>query len=101
MNKIGIIIALCFITIGCGRFSNEEKKEEQTDRIASAAKQYTEIMYALGVGDKLVAVDISSTYPPELKELPTIGYQIHLSFEGIYVEIFPHKIFITTITPTI
>ncbi|MBR9832683.1 ABC transporter substrate-binding protein [bacterium] len=83
MNQFKISVVLLVLLISCGRFSNEEKKEEQTDRIVSAAKQYTEIMYALGVGDKLVAVDISSTYPPEVKELPTIGYHMHLSFEGI------------------
>ncbi len=82
--KIRYISVLFLITfISCGRFGNEEKTSDSEERIVSAAKQYTEIMYALGVGDKLVAVDISSTYPPEVKKLPTVGYHMHLSFEGI------------------
>ena len=78
-----ITIIFLFSLLSCGRFGNEEKPKDSKDRIVSAAKQYTEIMYALGIGDKLVAVDISSTYPPEAKKLPTVGYHMHLSFEGI------------------
>jgi len=101
MNQFKISIVLLFLLSSCGRFSNEEKKEEQTNRIVSAAKQYTEIIYALGIGDKLVAVDISSTYPPEVKELPTIGYHMHLSFEGIIVEIILQTSLINNISLSI
>jgi len=46
-------------------------------------KQYSEIVYALGAQKDLVAVDLSSTYPPEIKSLPTVGYHRALSVEGI------------------
>lgn len=67
----------------CGRFSNKDEKKELKQRIVSASKQYTEIIYALGADSTLVAVDVSSTYPEEVKKLPTIGYHMKLSLEGI------------------
>ncbi|MBF98101.1 MAG: ABC transporter substrate-binding protein [Owenweeksia sp.] len=75
----------------CGRFANEENTlsatGEKTDttgqRIICLAKQYNEIMYALGAEKNLVAVDLSSTYPPEIRELTTVGYHRALSAEGI------------------
>jgi iron complex transport system substrate-binding protein len=41
------------------------------------------MIYALGAQSNLVGVDYSSTYPPEIKTLPTVGYHRALSAEGI------------------
>jgi iron complex transport system substrate-binding protein len=41
------------------------------------------MIYALGAQANLVGVDYSSTYPPEIKKLPTVGYHRALSAEGI------------------
>lgn len=82
-NLLIPICALLFLACACGRFSNEDKKKDHDQRIISAAKQYTEIMYALGAAEDLVAVDVSSTYPPQTAKLPTIGYHMHLSAAGI------------------
>lgn len=68
---------------GCGRFGNQDAKGSHAQRIVSVSKQYTEILYALGAADDLVAVDVSSTYPPEVKKLPTVGYHRALSVEGM------------------
>ncbi len=80
-------VALCATTLlltqGCGRFGNADKTAEGQTRIVSVSKQYTEIMYALNAADDLVAVDVSSTYPPEAKSLPTVGYHRALSIEGM------------------
>lgn len=43
----------------------------------------TETVYALGLGENVVAVDVSATYPPEVRELPNVGYQLALSAEAI------------------
>ena len=42
-----------------------------------------EIVFALGLGDEVVGVDISATYPAEAAAKPKIGYQRTLSAEGI------------------
>jgi len=41
------------------------------------------MIYALGAQNNLVGVDYSSTFPPEIKKLPTVGYHRALSAEGI------------------
>ncbi|MGB9659445.1 MAG: hypothetical protein ACPLY9_02830 [Nitrososphaerales archaeon] len=45
-------------------------------RIVSISASCTEILYDLGCGDKIVAVDKTSDYPPEVKDKPCVG--LHL-----------------------
>ena len=78
-----IAISAALLFSGCGRFENKDEKQGHKERIVCISKQYTEIMYALGAQEDLVAVDISSVYPPEVKKLPTVGYHRALSLEGI------------------
>lgn len=53
------------------------------ERIVTAGGSITEIIYALGAEDELVGVDMTSTYPSEVKSLPQIGYWKQLNIEGI------------------
>ncbi len=83
MKKI-VLFLICAISIyACGRFAKEDKKKENQERIVCISKQYSEIIYALDAAENIVAVDVSSTYPPEIKELPTIGYHRALAAEPI------------------
>ncbi len=43
----------------------------------------TEIVYALGAGDKLVGTDASSQYPAATAALPKVGYYRDFSIEGV------------------
>lgn len=55
-----------------------------SSRIVSIGTATTETIYALGAGDKVIAVDNSSReYIPESKNLPTVGARNSLSVEGI------------------
>ncbi|GIV87512.1 MAG: hemin ABC transporter substrate-binding protein [Chloroflexus sp.] len=57
---------------------------ESVERIVSLSGDITEIIFALGMGDNIVGVDISATYPADkVKALPSIGYQRRLNAEGI------------------
>ena len=76
-----VLFAATLLLAGC-RFGNKEAGEH-SQRLVSLTKQYSEIIYALGAQKDLVAVDLSSTYPPEIKSLPTVGYHRALSVEGI------------------
>lgn len=78
-----VIAAAVLITLGCGRFGNADTKADHQERIVSVSKQYTEILYALDAADDLVGVDVSSTYPPEARTLPTVGYHRALSAEAL------------------
>jgi iron complex transport system substrate-binding protein len=52
-------------------------------RIIPLNGDLAEIVWALGLGDDVVAVDLSATYPEEAKSKPSIGYQLQLSSEAI------------------
>ena len=51
--------------------------------IVSVGGAVTEIVYALGQQDRLLAVDTTSLYPPETAGLPNVGYLRQLSAEPI------------------
>ena len=55
----------------------------------------TEIVFQLGLGDMVLAVDQSSTLPPQVKNLPQVGYIRRISSEGI-LSMFPELILTTT-----
>ena len=67
---------------GC-RFGNKEKDGAGEMRIVCLSKHLTEMVFALGKGHELVAVDLSSTYPDSAKFLKTVGYHRALSPESI------------------
>jgi iron complex transport system substrate-binding protein len=67
----------------CDRFKQSPQTTSGDVRIVCVSKQLTELLFALGAGNKIVAVDLSSTYPPEATKLPTVGYHRMLSAEGI------------------
>ncbi len=52
-------------------------------RIVSLNGDITEVIFALGLGDSVVAADTSATYPAAAAALPKIGYQRALNAEGI------------------
>lgn len=56
---------------------------EDDSRIIALEGPVTEIVYALGAGDRLIATDVSSTYPEAATQLPQVGYVRQLSAEPI------------------
>jgi len=56
---------------------------EDASRIVSIGGSVTEIIYALGEEERLVAVDTTSSYPEAAAELPNVGYMRALSAEGV------------------
>lgn len=53
------------------------------DRVLALGGAVTETVHALGQGDRLVARDTTSSYPPEVLDLPDVGYVRALSPEGV------------------
>lgn len=53
------------------------------ERIVSVGGSTTEIVYALGAGDRLVGADTTSIYPAAADALPDVGYVRQLSAEGL------------------
>ena len=56
---------------------------ESVQRIIPLDGSVAEVIFALGMGDNVVATDISATWPLEADELPKIGYQRALNAEHI------------------
>jgi len=52
-------------------------------RIVTLGGSVTEIVFALGFGDRVVAVDGSSLFPASVTELPQVGYYRTLAAEGL------------------
>jgi iron complex transport system substrate-binding protein len=55
----------------------------KADKIVSVGGAVTEILFALGLGDRVVGIDLTSTFPPAVHELPQVGYMRALSPEGV------------------
>jgi iron complex transport system substrate-binding protein len=81
-----LLLASMVLAAACGRFGNEPKQEAaapQRERIIVIGQEYNEIIWDLGAQQDIVGVDFSSTYPPAVKKVQTVGYHRALSAEGI------------------
>ncbi|NBC01667.1 MAG: ABC transporter substrate-binding protein [Bacteroidetes bacterium] len=57
--------------------------QEAAPSLVTIGGTITEIVYALGAGEQIVAVDASSVYPAEAQEKAQVGYMRQVSSEGI------------------
>ena len=76
-------VAAALALAACSRFANQASSSNTGMRAVVISQAYTEIIWALGAQDAVVGVDYSSTYPPEVKKVTTVGYHRALSAEGI------------------
>ena len=70
----GLVLGLAVSVAGAG---------ETGRRVVSLGGSVTEIVVALGAGDRLIGRDSTSTWPPEVTGLPDVGYLRALSAEGV------------------
>jgi heme transport system substrate-binding protein len=75
-----LAVALCLGS--CSRFHNAPT-DARDARYVVISPIYNEIIWALGAQDQVVGIDLSTTYPPEVKKVQTVGYHRALSAEGI------------------
>jgi iron complex transport system substrate-binding protein len=75
------LAALC--AIGVFPVLAEEAKPLDTSRIVTIGGAVTEIVFDLGLGDKVIARDTTSYYPEPVMKLPDVGYMRALSPEGV------------------
>jgi iron complex transport system substrate-binding protein len=83
MKKVlRLIFFRIIIFSSCDRFHNYESDGKKHQRIVCLSKHLTEMVFALGKGHDLVAVDLSSTYPDSAKLLKAVRYHRALSAES-------------------
>lgn len=80
LSVLGLLLAYALLGLAA-LWSSYAKADEV--RIVAIDGSLTEIIYALGDGNQVVGRDITSNYPPEVLELPDVGYMRSLSAEGI------------------
>ena len=72
------------IQILCGLFAMCAHLSASSDsRIVTIGGAVTEMVFALGQGDSVVGVDLSSQYPAAATKLPQVGYIRAISSEGV------------------
>ena len=78
-----IIFNFIFVLKAENFFDTDCSIADDHSRIIIAGGSLTEIVFFLGLEDKLIGVDITSNFPESAKEIPSIGYVRTLSAEGI------------------
>lgn len=76
-----LLILLC--GMACSPQRNDELPKAAPQRIISLAPSVTETLFALGLGDRVIAVSDFCTYPPEVAELPRVGDFFNPNLEAI------------------
>jgi iron complex transport system substrate-binding protein len=76
-------LAFAALSLAAGPLAAQEIKPVDTSRLVTVGGSVTEIVFALGYGDKVIARDITSFYPGEVNKLPSVGYMRALSPEGV------------------
>ena len=63
----------CLLLLGCSEPASESTPPASYQRIVTLAPNLTELVFAIGAGDRLVGVSAWSDFPPAALELPVIG----------------------------
>jgi iron complex transport system substrate-binding protein len=67
----------------------------KVDRVVSLAPNLTEIVFAVGAGNRLVGRTSYCDYPPEAKAIPEVGDTLHPSLERI-IAVKPQVVLVST-----
>jgi iron complex transport system substrate-binding protein len=92
MKKISIILSI-IVSLSVSAFAAESGSPSK--RIISLAPSTTEILFALGLGDRIVGVTTFCDYPEEAKAKPKIGGMSNPSLEAV-VSLKPDIVVMTT-----
>jgi len=82
-----LVILTLIITQSCSKQENDstpsQNKSLIPDRIISLSPSLTEIVFALGMGDRLAGVSRFCDYPPETKDISEVGGYLDTNYEAI------------------
>lgn len=89
------ILCLGLMTALLGTTGDAEEMPNDSSRIVTLGGTITEIVFALGAGERVVGVDASSSFPETVNQLPKAAYHRRLSAEGV-LSLRPTLIIATT-----
>lgn len=69
--------------ISCRQSTHQDTAQLDSVKMVSINGTVSEILVGLGLEDNLIGVDVASTYPESLQEIPKVGHSRQLSAEGI------------------
>lgn len=79
----GLICLLWGLIIGSSPTLATQTPKDDPVRIVSLDGTVSEILCELGLQSHLIGVDVTSTYPESLKNLPKVGHNRSISAEGV------------------
>ena len=82
--KCKVLLALLLVLPACAqREGSSQPKARVPKRIISVVPSATEMLFALGVGDRVIAVGDYDRFPPEVESRPRIGGLLNPNIEKI------------------
>lgn len=83
MKKLFTAIALLGVITACNPKNEVQKAPEETVNIVSIGGAITETLFALGVGENVKAIDVTSTYPEKTQSIAQLGHLSAISIENV------------------
>jgi len=79
----GLVLLLATQLLGCQSASAPPTPAPRTaTRIVSVTPSLTEILFAIGAGERVVGVTLNDRYPPDVARLPKVG-DLNLDYEAL------------------
>ena len=73
LRALMALVVIIAVVTACSEPRNTDSVPESERRIVSLAPNLTELVYAIGAGERLVGVSAWSDYPREVLQLPVVG----------------------------
>ncbi len=80
ISVLGLCLSIVFVTMATAANAGDDAA---AGRIVSIGGATTEILYRLGAGDRIIAVDSTSRFPVAATKRPSVGYMRALAAEPI------------------
>jgi iron complex transport system substrate-binding protein len=83
LASLSLVALLVLSTAASPNHQIPKSPDHQISRIISLVPAVTEMLYEIGAGPRVVAVSSYDTYPPQVKQLPSVGALLDPNVERI------------------
>jgi len=90
-----LLVAAAGIVVGCGGTASPDSGDAGNLRILSLTPNITEVLFAMGLGNKIVGRSNYCTWPPEALAIPAVGDTLQMNQEKI-IALRPTHAFVIT-----